>query len=92
MKNMYATGVNCWQTILKNICRSSLLLLFFFSSTLSLVAQEAPISIKKENAKLIEILDEIEKKEGYTFLIRSSDVDLQAKKSINIVNKSYYIR
>lgn len=85
---MYATGVNCWQTILKNICRSSLLLLFFFSSTLSLVAQEAPISIKKENAKLIEILDEIEKKEGYTFLIRSSDVDLQAKKSINIVNKS----
>lgn len=68
-----------------------LTLLFFFISvsfTIPTLAQEQKLTLKFKDKPLSEILDQIEKKSGYSFLVRSNDVNLKEIVSIDVVNKS----
>jgi len=56
------------------------------SSTIS--SQEIKISIQQKDQQISEILNEIEAKSGYSFLVRSNDVDLKQKVTIDVNGKS----
>lgn len=62
-----------------------LLLFILFSSTV--FAQNTKITIKTINKTLSEVINEIETKSGYTFLVRSSDIDMNQKVSIDVSQK-----
>jgi len=66
------------------------LLLCFFSVSLTLpaLAQESKITLKLKNKPLSEVLDQIEVKSGYSFLVRNNDVNLKETVSIDVVNQN----
>jgi len=70
--------------------RRQILFLTFFASLLftSAYAQEQSITIRQKNKPLSEVLNEIESKSGYLFLVRSNDVNLKQLVSVDVVNKS----
>jgi len=68
----------------KRISFFTILLLFV---ALTLNAQNQKISIKESNKPLSEVLNQIESKSGYTFLVRSSDINMTQKVSIDASNK-----
>lgn len=53
-----------------------------------LSAQETKITVKFKNKALSEVLSDIESKSGYSFLVRSNDVNLKELVSIDITNKN----
>jgi len=57
-----------------------------FFSTIS--AQNEKITLKLKNKTLSEVINEIEVKSGYSFLVRNNDVNLKEIVSIEVVNKS----
>ena len=68
-----------------------LTLLFCFISvsfTIPALAQESKLTLKLKDKPLSEVLDQIEMKSGYSFLVRSNDVNLKEVVSIDVVNKS----
>lgn len=65
-----------------------LLIIMFFLLAFNANAQEKKISIKATNKSLSEILNQIESKTSYSFLVRSNDVDLKQIISIDVTNKS----
>jgi TonB-dependent starch-binding outer membrane protein SusC len=66
------------------------LLLCFFSAAMTFTtsAQESKITLKFKKVTLSEVLNQIEKKSSYSFLVRSSDVNLKEVVSIDVENKS----
>ena len=66
------------------------LLLCFFSTAMTFTtsAQESKITLKLKKVTLSEVLNQIEKKSSYSFLVRSNDVNLKEVVSINVENKS----
>lgn len=50
--------------------------------------QDIKISISQKDIPLNKVLDEIEEKTGYTFLIRNNDIDIQEKVSVQATDKS----
>lgn len=68
--------------------RALLLMITCFMFILTVPAQEKKITIKQTNKQLSEILNEIEAKSGYSFLVRSSDLDLRQIVSIDVKNIS----
>lgn len=68
-----------------------LLIIFFLlaiSPAFSAINQNIRISIEQKNVSLSKVLDEIEAKTGYTFLVRSNDVNIQEKVSVDVKDKS----
>ena len=65
-----------------------LLIIMAFLCVFDVTAQDQKITIKEKNKPLSEILNQIESKTGYSFLVRSNDVDLKQKISIDVTNKS----
>jgi TonB-linked SusC/RagA family outer membrane protein len=63
-------------------------LLFSFVISSTLKGQDVKISLEVKNTPLSTVLNQIETKSGYSFLVRSNDVDLTELVSINVVNKS----
>jgi TonB-dependent starch-binding outer membrane protein SusC len=59
---------------------------FFFICTAS--AQNQKITINQNNKQLSEILNEIESKSGYSFLVRSTDLNLKQMVTINAKDKT----
>ncbi|OIP84518.1 MAG: hypothetical protein AUK44_02330 [Porphyromonadaceae bacterium CG2_30_38_12] len=68
--------------------RFLLLLITVFSFINTTYSQERKISIQQKDKQLSEILNEIEAKSGYSFLVRSNDVDLKQKVTIDLKEKS----
>ena len=67
----------------------ALLFSFLFSSfAFTAVAQDAKITLSIKNKPLIEVLNAIEAKSGYSFLVRSNDVNLKEIISIDAENKT----
>ncbi|MDD3319845.1 MAG: TonB-dependent receptor [Paludibacter sp.] len=66
--------------------RALLLTIAYFTFVLTISAQEKKITIKQTNKQLSEILNEIESKSGYSFLVRSSDLNLKQIVSIDAKN------
>ncbi len=65
-----------------------LLCLFSVSMNFTVSAQESKITLKLKDTPLSEVLNQIEKKSSYTFLVRSNDVDLKEAVSIDVENKN----
>lgn len=68
--------------------RFLLLLITVFSLINMTYSQERKISIQQNDKQLSEILNEIELKSGYSFLVRSNDVDLKQKVTIDVNGKN----
>ncbi|NDP19571.1 MAG: TonB-dependent receptor [Paludibacter sp.] len=70
--------------------RQPMLLCMLFASLFfsTVIAQDQKISIKQTNKQLSEVLNEIESKTGFSFLVRSNDVNLKQTVSIDVTNKS----
>ncbi|MDD4992140.1 MAG: TonB-dependent receptor [Paludibacter sp.] len=67
----------------------ALLLCFFYASWgFSLSAQDTKITLKIKQQPLGEVLNQIELKTGYSFLVRSNDVNLKELVTIEIINKT----
>lgn len=66
------------------------LLLCLFSSALTstVAAQESKMTLNMKNTPLSEVLNQIEKKSSYSFLVRSNDVNLKSVVSVNVKDKS----
>ncbi|HET7732700.1 MAG TPA: STN domain-containing protein, partial [Paludibacter sp.] len=62
------------------------LYLIFVSFNVS--AQDIKLTLNVNQKSLAYVLDAIEAKTGYSYLVRSNDVDLNGIVSINVVNKS----
>jgi len=74
-------------------CRSTIqraifLMITSFLVVITVSAQVVKITIKQNNKQLIQILNEIESKSGYSFLVRSNDVDLNQIVSIDAKDKN----
>lgn len=65
-----------------------LLTLVFTSFGISVLAQETKITLKINNQTLAEVLNQLEVKAGYTYLVRSNDVNLKELVTIDVENKS----
>ena len=70
--------------------RIVLVFLAFFSVTsgFSVLAQDTKMNLKIKNQTLAEVLNQLEVKTGYSFLVRSNDVNLKEIITIDIVSKS----
>ncbi|MFZ4583144.1 MAG: carboxypeptidase-like regulatory domain-containing protein, partial [Paludibacter sp.] len=70
--------------------RKSLLLLalVFASSGISISAQDTKINLKIKNQTLGEVLNQLEAKTGYSYLVRSNDVNLKELVTIEAENKN----
>jgi TonB-dependent receptor len=69
--------------------KTLILLVFVFSTSLfSVLAQNIKINLKIKNQSLSEVLNQLEVKSGYSFLVRSNDVNLKELVTIDVVNKS----
>jgi TonB-dependent receptor len=66
----------------------ALFLFFVFSSGVFVIAQDTIINLNVKNLPLIEVLNQLEAKSGYSFLVRSSDVNLKELITINVSKKS----
>lgn len=89
MKKQIFTGAQSSMKRCKSFSQRALLLAvaaFMFICTVS--AQDKKITIKQTNKQLSEILNEIEAKSGYSFLVRSSDLNLNQSVSIDAKDKS----
>ena len=64
------------------------IIVFIVPSAFSTPLKNERISIKQKETTLGKILEELETKMGYTFLVRVSDIDLNEVVSINATNKS----
>lgn len=69
-------------------CKLPIVLLFILMFASNSFAQEKKITLKLTNKQLAYVLNEIEVKSGYSFLVRTSDVDLKQQVSIVVENKS----
>ena len=89
MENKLITQIN---DALKHFVSFRLLafLLCYFSASLSFSAssQVNKITIKLKNKPLSEVLNQIEIQSGFSFLVRSNDVNLKEVVSIDAENKS----
>lgn len=84
MKNFF---LNKMQILLSGR-RLSLMVIFWSFLGIAAYAQESRITIKQSNTPLSRVLNEIESKSGYSFLVRSSDFDLNQVVSIHAENKT----
>lgn len=77
--------IKIWKAFEKKTSLLIIIASMFFAITAS--SQEKKITIQLKNKQLSEILNEIESKSGYTFLVRTNDVNLKEIYSIDAKNK-----
>ena len=70
------------------VCISALYLFLLFTGTSTLNAQNAKLSLHKENATFEEVFKEIEAKTGYKFVYSTSDIDKNERVSIQETDQS----
>jgi TonB-dependent starch-binding outer membrane protein SusC len=89
MKNKSQKKINSTMKYFVSFRLLALLFSFIFSSfAFSAVAQDAKISLSIKDKPLKEVLNAIEAKSGYSYLVRSNDVNLNEIVSIDAENKS----
>ncbi|WP_456088233.1 SusC/RagA family TonB-linked outer membrane protein [Parabacteroides sp.] len=75
-------------TLNRFVCISALYLFLLFTGTSTLNAQNAKLSLHKENATFEEVFKEIEAKTGYKFVYSTSDIDKNERVSIQETDQS----
>ena len=93
MKNSYVKPITISiNYYLKHLFSNNINIVFislFLMATFSPIhGQDAKLSLKLQNVPLSEVINQIEAKTGYSFLVRSNDVNLKELVSVNAVDKS----
>lgn len=89
MKNKSQEKINSTMKYFVSFRLLALLFSFLFSSfAFSAVAQDVKITLSVKDKPLMEVLNAIEAKSGYSYLVRSNDVNLNEIVSIDAENKS----